>query len=98
MVWREDSVRRSLLELDTVAAELERYRGISVEDLRENLSLRWTVERGLLAGLTLVFNVADHILAAVFHRYPERYEDTLSELRACRVISTMAPSALLRRE
>ncbi|MCL6568813.1 MAG: redoxin domain-containing protein [Meiothermus silvanus] len=36
MVLREDSVRRDLLELDTVAAELERYRGVSADDLESH--------------------------------------------------------------
>ncbi len=39
-----------LAELESVAAELERYRSVSVPQVREDLSLRWRVERGLLPG------------------------------------------------
>ncbi|MBX6377242.1 MAG: DUF86 domain-containing protein [Clostridia bacterium] len=86
VVLREDAVRRQLLELETVAAELEKYAGVTADDLRRDLSLRWTVERGLLAGLTLLFNVADHILSSAFQRHPERYEDALTELAGCGVL------------
>jgi len=56
-------------------------------DLMSNLSLRWTVERGLLVGLTLVFQVADHILVRGFQRRAETYEAVLAELRNVEVIS-----------
>ena len=56
-------------------------------DLATNLSLRWTVERGLLAGLTLVFQAADHILSQAFHRHVETLESLLAELHAVGVIS-----------
>lgn len=87
MVVRRQSVRRMLLELEAVAQELQKYHGVSEESLERELSLRWTVERGLLAGLTLIFNMADHILAGAFRRYPESYEDSLRELAACGVIT-----------
>lgn len=94
MVLREEAIRRTLLEIDTVAAELDKYRNVLEDDLRQDLSLRWTVERGLLAGLTLLFNVADHVLAAAFHRYPEKYEESLSDLAACGVISAELRQAM----
>lgn len=77
----------ALSELSKVAAELKKYVGLSLHELETNLSLRWTVERGLLAGLTLVFQVADHILAQHFGLRPDTYEGLLRELRACGVIS-----------
>ncbi len=94
MVLREEMIRRGLLELGTVAAELDKYRTVTAEALRGDLSLRWTVERGLLAGLTLIFNIADHILASVFQRYPESYEESLEDLAACGVVSAELRRAL----
>lgn len=85
---REETVRRNLLEIRTVAAELDKYHTVTEDALRSDISLRWVVERGLLAGLTLIFNVADHVLSAVFHRYPEKYEESIGALAACGVIST----------
>lgn len=86
MVLQPESVRRMAMELLQVAAELDKYRTVTVDRLQSDLSLRWTVERGLLAGLTLLFNIGDHILAAM-DRYPESYEETLQSLAEAGVIS-----------
>lgn len=77
----------ALEELQKVGAELAKYRTVTVVELESNLSLRWTVERGLLAGLTLMFQVADHILAENLGRKPETYERLLRELCMAGVIS-----------
>ncbi len=87
MVVRRESVLASLAELETVAAELDRYRSVTALQLRTDLSLRWTVERGLLAGLGLVFNVGDHLLAGAFGVQAESYEDSLRLLARHGVIS-----------
>lgn len=87
MVLQPDSIRRMALDLRQVATELAKYRSVTVSELEKDLSLRWTVERGLLAGLTIVFNIGDHILAAAFDRYPDSYEDTLEALAETGVIS-----------
>jgi len=86
MTLRDTFVLRALHDLERVAAELDRYASTTAGALESELSLRWTVERGLLAGLGLVFQVADHILAARFQRTPETYEGLLRELHACGVI------------
>jgi len=77
----------ALNELHKVASELAKYQAVKLPELEANLSLCWTVERGLLAGLTLIFQVADHILAERFGRKPETYEALLKELCAVGVIS-----------
>jgi len=87
MAVQRDFVARALAELERVVQELERYRGTTAQGMAANLSLRWTVERGLLAGLALLFQVADHILAAHFRRTAETYEGLLLELHTCGVIS-----------
>lgn len=84
----------ALSELHKIASELKKYQGVSLHTMETNLSLRWTVERGLLAGLTLVFQVADHILAQHFGRRPDTYEGLLRELCSCGVISESLYAAL----
>lgn len=77
----------ALSELRTVASELRKYQGRSVQELEADLGLRWAVERGLLAGLTLVFQVADHILSQHFGQHSDTYEELLRGLRSRGVIS-----------
>jgi uncharacterized protein YutE (UPF0331/DUF86 family)/predicted nucleotidyltransferase len=86
MSIRRDLILQSLAELERVAQELDKYQSITADALARDLSLRWTVERGLLAGLGLVFHVAEHILAAHFHRTPDTYEGLLADLRDCGVL------------
>ncbi len=73
-------IRENLIELTGVIDELRKYREITEEDLKENLSLRWTIERGLLAGINIIFDIANHILASKYKYYPSTYEDSLKEL------------------
>jgi len=80
-------ILHTLTELNRISSELEKYHEVTPEELAENLSLRWAVEHGLLAGLTLLFQVADHILSTHFGRFPETYEDLLMELHTSGVIS-----------
>ncbi len=94
MTLQEAFIAQSLQELDRVASELEKYLAVSVDQLQGNLSLRWTVERGLLAGLGLVFQVADHILSSHFHSTPESYQQLLTELRGHGVIGREAHEQL----
>jgi uncharacterized protein YutE (UPF0331/DUF86 family)/predicted nucleotidyltransferase len=84
---RREFIWSALAELRRIAAELEKHRGLGPEELGANLTFRWAVERGLLAGLSLIFEVADHILTRHFGRAVETDEGLLSELRACGVIS-----------
>lgn len=84
---RREFIWSALAELRRVAAELEKYRDLTPEDLAASLSLRWAVERGLPAGLSLILEVADHILVRHFGRAVDTYEGLLTELRACGVIS-----------
>lgn len=78
--------RLVLADLERVAQELAKYQKVDAAALAGDLSLRWTVERGLLAGFTLIFQAADHILAAHFHRSADTYEGLLLELRGCGIL------------
>lgn len=84
---RREFLEQAQAELERIAQELEKYAGTTEAELAANLSLRWTVERGLLAGLTLVFQIADHILSRAYRRTPSRYEELIAELYATGVVS-----------
>ncbi len=77
MVFRPETIISRLKELDTITDELSTHKEITIEALKSSLSKRWAVERGLIAGANLIFDIADHILASKFHIYPETYEDSL---------------------
>jgi len=77
MVLNRQVVEARLKELDEVLQELDKYRDVAWESFRADLSLRWIIERGLIAAATIIFDVADHILAGRFGVYAESYEDSL---------------------
>jgi uncharacterized protein YutE (UPF0331/DUF86 family) len=94
MTLHPDLVRARLEEITRVVAELAKYRGTGADALRCDLSLRWIIERGIMAGAGLVFDVADHLLAAVFSEYPDSYEASLVALRDHGVISSELYAAI----
>lgn len=80
MALRQDFLWSALLELDRVANALEPYRSLTVQDLETDLHRRWAAERGLLAGLTRIFRIADHVLVARYRYEAETDEDLLRAL------------------
>lgn len=84
---REEFIIKAASKLERIAQELEKYQGTTADAMATNLSLRWTVECGLLSGLTILFHVAEHILANVYGRTLETYEGLLAELCSVGVIS-----------
>lgn len=87
MTLEQESIRARLRELDTVIAELSKYRHLTMSDLEADLSQRWIIERGLLAAASMIFDIANHILASQFNNYPDTYESILAELARQTVIS-----------
>lgn len=91
MVLDQRTVERRLSELDQVIAELRRMTDSSGEPLTaaaldQDLSLRWSLERGLLAAANLVIDTANHIAAGHFAVHPDTYEDGLRLLAARKVV------------
>jgi uncharacterized protein YutE (UPF0331/DUF86 family) len=76
-----------LKEIDTIIEELKKYKDISLQELKDNLSLRWIIERGLIACANLIFDIADHILASVYAIYADTYEESLRLLKVKAIIS-----------
>jgi uncharacterized protein YutE (UPF0331/DUF86 family) len=88
MVLKPESIKQRLKELDKIIQELDKYRQINQQSLRQDLSLRWIIERGLIAAASLILDIADHILAGYFGAYTETYEEALEGLHHKSVIST----------
>lgn len=87
MVLRREAIEERLKELDEILQELGKYRNITWEKFEADLSQRWIIERGLIAAASVVFDIADHILAGHFGFYPETYEESLEALRDKEVLS-----------
>jgi uncharacterized protein YutE (UPF0331/DUF86 family) len=87
MNLRRDTVHERLKELDRTVTELGRYVDLSASAVDRDLSLRWVIERGLIAAAALMPDVADHILVAHFGFYPSSYEDSFRLLLEEGVIS-----------
>jgi len=52
-----------------------------------NLSIRWIIERGILAGISIILDIGNHILASQYRIYPDTYEDVLNEMFSKGIIS-----------
>jgi len=87
MGLRRDVIDKRLKELDEILQELAKYTGISPESLKRDLSLRWIIERGLIAGASVILEISDHILSSQFGIYAETYEESLKMLFDRGVIS-----------
>jgi uncharacterized protein YutE (UPF0331/DUF86 family) len=87
MVLRREAIEERLKELDQILQELDKYRDITWEKFRADLSQQWVIERGLIVAASVIFDIADHILAGHFGFYAETYEESLVTLRDKEVIS-----------
>ncbi len=87
MVLRREAVEERLKELDEILQELSKYREVNWDAFRSDLSQRWVVERGLIAAVSVIFDVANHVLTGHFGFYAETYEGSLQGLRDKGVIS-----------
>jgi len=73
--------------LHRAADELDKHARVTADDLATDLTLCWAVQHGLLTGISLILQAAQHILTRRFGTVPESYEASLAELRAKKVIS-----------
>ena len=94
MVVKRTIIIERLKEFDEILAELNKYRMVNETALRQDLSQRWIIERGLIAAAEIIFDITDHILAAHYGIYPETYEDSLEKLKENKVISVSLYSQL----
>ncbi|HOP95687.1 MAG TPA: DUF86 domain-containing protein [Dictyoglomaceae bacterium] len=87
MTFDKSLIQENIIEFTKVISELEKYKDIPEEEFKQNLSIRWTIERGLLAGINIILDIANHILASKYKYYPSTYEEALKELQLRGVIS-----------
>jgi len=80
MGLRRESIEQRLKEMDGIIQELDKYRDVSLDNLRADTSLSWVIERGLISGASTIFDIADRILAGRFGYYAQTYEDSLKAL------------------
>jgi len=86
MVLKREIIIARLKELDEILNELNKYRNVAWEIFHADLSKRWIVERGLIAAASVIFDIADHILAGHFGHYSETYEQSLEALHEKEVL------------
>jgi uncharacterized protein YutE (UPF0331/DUF86 family) len=87
MVFRREAIDERLKELARILQELSKYQNMPWESLQNDLSQRWIIERGLIAAASVIFDIADHILAGRFASYADTYAESLQALRDHQVIS-----------
>jgi len=71
--------------LDRYLGQLAKCRGITAEELENNLERRWVVERGLQVCIQAVLDIGNHILAEKGIAV-ESYRDILQELGKLSII------------
>ncbi len=86
-MFKRAVVDMRLKELDTVTSQLNKYRNLKPDAMKQDLEKRWVIERGIEAGAQLILEIADHILSNQFGYYSETYEDSLKGLLEKNVIS-----------
>ncbi len=86
-MFKRAVVEMRLKELDAVVSQLNKYRDLKLDTMKQDLEKRWVVERGIEAGAQLILEIADHILSNHFGYYSETYEDSLKGLLEKNVIS-----------
>ncbi len=74
MTFDKNLIKENLIELNNIYGELLKYKDIEEEEFINNLSIRWTLERGLLAGINIILDIGNHILASQYKIYPNTYE------------------------
>lgn len=87
MTFDKNLIKENLIELNNIYGELLKYKDIEEEEFINNLSIRWTIERGLLAGINIILDIGNHILASQYKIYPNTYEDILKEIFGKGIIS-----------
>ena len=78
---RDEGVLTHLRELDEAAGDWERYRSITLEDLRNDRDKRNMVLHALLVSIQASIDVANHLVAASSSRRPETYRESFAILR-----------------
>jgi uncharacterized protein YutE (UPF0331/DUF86 family) len=87
MTFERATVEDRIKKLRECIGRLDEIRLTPREEFTRNYRHYWLAERGLQLAAEIVFDIANHVLAGAFGRYPETNEDSLDGLRDCGVIS-----------
>jgi len=77
---RDEGILAHLRELDEAAGDWERYRSITLEDLRTDRDKRNMVLHALLVSIQASIDIANHLIAASSSRRPETYRESFAIL------------------
>ena len=80
-----ETVRRHLAALDSALRQLRRHSRRSLEELRDDLDIRWAVERGLQLCVQNTLDVATHLVASA-GRDAADYASAIDELGALGIL------------
>lgn len=80
-----ETIQRHLAALDVALRQLRRHALRPLEELRGDLDLLWTVERGLQLCLQNTLDMATHLVASAGHDAPD-YASAIDELGALGVL------------
>lgn len=81
----QELVHLKMQELEKYLNQLKKYRGITAEELEENLEKLWAVQHGLQLSIQVVLDTGNHILAEAGVSIKE-YSDIFPELARLEII------------
>jgi uncharacterized protein YutE (UPF0331/DUF86 family) len=88
MTIEPETIKQRLRMLRQYVAHLEDIRRTPKEEFVSDFHQYWVAERGLQLAAEVVFDTATHILASVYHLYPETNEGALDALHSSGVVSS----------
>ena len=77
---RDEGILAHLRELDEAAGDWERYRAITLAELRADRDKRNMVLHALLVSIQASIDIANHLIAASSSRRPETYRESFAIL------------------
>lgn len=70
-----EKIQKHLIELLKDLENLEKYKDVNTEQLKNDLDLLWILERGIYLAIQNLFDILAHIAAAEFNEKWESYSD-----------------------
>lgn len=75
---RDEGILSHLWELDEAVGDWERYRSITLDELRADRDKRNVVLHALLVSIQASIDIANHLVAASSSRRPETYRESFA--------------------
>ncbi len=74
-MYDKEVIAKHLAGLLKDLENLSKHKGVSEEDIKQNLDLLWILERGIYLSLQNIFDVFAHLISAKFNRSWESYAE-----------------------